>query len=770
MGSSASTYRIRPRNAWRIPDVDTPSRFLDFFSILLRVAVRPDRGGYVGVVTDEQASYRGHRLHRLLTPRSVAVLGVSARRRNIGAIVMENLRATGFRGQVIGVGREQAKVADLPVVRSLDEAGRVDLVIVSVPAAQVLGSLKLGSSLGIGNYAVITAGFAESHRAGLDIQRELRQLALADGLAVLGPNTVGFINYRARVNASFAPWWKLDRPPGDIAIVSQSGGTAGAIMVLGARAGARFGYVVGSGNEAVLDLADYLDYVGADPRIKTIVLYSEGFRRGRGVVARIAQLREAGKHVVVLTAARGAAAARAAVSHTGALATPGDITRQILESAGAMVVDTPQDAAGVLAMLASRRARPSGNRLLVFADAGGSGVLSSDLADEAGLSVPELPAKTQSELERYVPEYGSARNPVDPTPTVFGDRQRLTEVLRLAASGENIDALVVASAHDNPGAVRMARVTAQAASQVGKFSFAVWNAGSAQVAGQYQRRGIPYFDDPRCAFQSLSKILTASSLGPQALRRAAAAARALPDTVPDTEAHSGGPTAGPGPTAEPGLAAARVLTEDVVEAAFTRAGIRVAAGRPAGDVDDAVAAAFDLGFPVVLKSISPDVPHRARIGAVALNLGDEAGVRAGYQRIEQAVRSATGRRTGGILVQAQAPPGLEAFLGVRVAAGFGPVATVGIGGPAVEAQAEVAFALVPAERATLEEMITRAPLLRASLNPGQAAHFLDIVARILRWWTDQAGELALTELDVNPIMFDAAGAFVADALAVGRAR
>lgn len=724
----------------------------------------------MGVVTDMQSAvagprpgegdYRRHRLHRLLAPRSVAVLGVSARRRNIGAIVMENLAATGFRGRVVGVGREQAKVAGLPVVRSLDEAGRVDLVLVSVPAAQVLGSLKLGSSLGIGNYAIITAGFAESHQAGLDIQQELRRLALADDLAVLGPNTVGFINYRARVNASFAPWWKLDRPPGDIAVISQSGGTAGAVMVLGARAGARFGYVIGSGNEAVLDLADYLDYVGADPRIKTIVLYSEGFRRGRGVVARIAGLREAGKHVVVLTAARGASAARAAVSHTGALATPGDITRQILESAGAMVVDTPQDAAGVLAMLASRRARPGGNRLLVFADAGGSGVLSSDLADEAGLSVPELPAQTQSELERYVPEYGSARNPVDPTPTVFGDRQRLTEVLRLAASDQNIDALVIASAHDNPGAVRMARVTAQAASQVDKFSFAVWNAGSAQVAAQYQRRGIPYFDDPRCAFQSLSKILAASALEPQVLRRAAAAARARPD-----------PEAPPGhPAAGPGRAAARVLTEDVVEAAFAHAGIRVAAGRTCTDSGDAVAAARELGFPVVLKSVSPDVPHRARIGAVVLDVGDDAGVRAGYQRIEQAVRSATGGRAGPILVQAQAPPGLEAFLGVRVAAGFGPVATVGIGGPAVEAQAAVAFALVPAERATLEEMIERAPLLRASLGPEQAGPFLAIVAQILRWWTDHADELALTELDVNPIMFDAAGAFVADALAVGRAR
>jgi acetate---CoA ligase (ADP-forming) len=726
----------------------------------------------VGVVIDRQSpgDYRAHRLHRLLAPRSIAVLGVSARRRNIGAIVMDNIRATGFRGRVVGVGREQAKVAGLPVLRSLDEAGRVDLVVVCVPAAQVIASLKTGSSLGISNYAVITAGFAESHQAGAGIQHEIRQLAEADDLAVLGPNTVGFINYRARVNASFAPWWKLDRPPGDVAVISQSGGTAGAIMVLGARAGARFGYVIGSGNEAVLDLVDYLDYVGTEPRIKTIVIYSEGLRRGRSVVARIAELREAGKNIVVLAAGRGASAARAAVSHTGALATPGDISRQVLESAGSMVVDTPQDAAGLLAMLASKRARPNGNRLLVFADAGGSGVLSSDLAEEAGLSVPELPAKTQSELERYVPEYGSARNPVDPTPTVFNDRQRLTEVLRLAASDETIDALVIASAHDNQGAVRMARATARAASQVEKFSFAVWNAGSGEVAAQYQRLGIPYFDDPRCAFQSLSKILNAASVGPQALRRAAAAARAFPDEAagragPDETGRQ--PNAGQ--AAGPGRDGSSVLTEDVVEAAFARAGIRVVAGRRCANADDAVAAARELGFPVVLKSVSPQVPHRARIGAVALNVSDEAGVRGEFRRIGQAVRSATGNRVAGaMLVQAQAPAGVEAFLGIRLAAGFGPVATAGIGGPAVEAQAAVAFTLVPAQRASLEEMIERAPLLRASLDRPRTGQFLDIAARILQWWTDQADELGLIELDVNPIMFDAGGAFVADALAVRR--
>ncbi len=700
------------------------------------------------------ADYRQHRLHRLLTPRSIAVLGVSARRRNIGAIVMANIQATGFRGRVVGVGREPGVVADIPVVRSLQEAGQVDLAVLSVPAAQILGALKTGASLGIRNYAIIAGGFAESHDAGADIQDELRQLAELGDLAVLGPNTVGFINYRARVNPSFAPWWKLDRPPGDVAIISQSGGTAGAIMVLGARAGARFSYVIGSGNEAVLDLVDYLGYVGADPRINTIVIYSEGFRRGRSVVARIAELREAGKNVIVLGAARGMSAARAAVSHTGALAAPGDISRQLLESAGAIVVDTPQDAAGVLAMLASKRALPRGNRILVFADAGGSGVLASDLADEAGLCVPELTAATQSELERFVPEYGSARNPVDPTPTVFGDRQRLTEVLRLAVSDDNIDALAIASAHDNPGAVRMARVTAQAASQADKFAFAVWNAGSGQVAAQYQRLGLPYFDDPRCAFQSLSKILTAGSVGPEALRRAAAAARACPDEG------AGIRRAYPGD----GLL---VLTEDVVEAAFARTGIRVVPGRTCTNADEAVAAARDLGFPVVLKSVSPEVPHRARLGAVVLNVGDEGHVRQAYQQIWQAVRSATGGgHAGTMLIQAQAQGGVEAFLGIRKVAGFGPVATVGVGGPAVEAQRAVAFALIPVERASLEEMIERAPLLRASLDKHREAQFLEIVSQILQWWTDQATELSLVELDVNPIMFDAAGAFVADALGV----
>ena len=330
----------------------------------------------------EPGAYHRHRLHHLLAPRSIAVLGVSARRRNIGAIVMDNIRAAGFRGRVTGVGRERATVAGQPVVPSLDEVGGADLLVVSVPASQVVGALKAGSALGIRNYAIITAGFAESHQAGAEVQAEIRQLSAADDLAVLGPNTVGFINYRAKVNASFAPWWKLDRPPGDVAIISQSGGTAGAIMVLGAKGGARFGYVVGSGNEAVLDLVDYLDYIGADPRIRTIAIYSEGWRRGRNVVARIAQLRETGKLVVVLSAARSVSAARAAVSHTASLATPGDVSRQVLESVGAIVVDTPQDAGATLAMLSSKRPLPHGQRLLVCADAGGSGVLSSDLAEK----------------------------------------------------------------------------------------------------------------------------------------------------------------------------------------------------------------------------------------------------------------------------------------------------------------------------------------------------------------------------------------------------
>jgi acyl-CoA synthetase (NDP forming) len=704
------------------------------------------------------SAHHRHRLHHLLAPRSIAVLGVSARRRNIGAIVMDNIRAAGFRGPVTGVGRERATVAGQPVVPSLDEVGRADLLVVSVPASQVVGALKEGSALGIRNYAIITAGFAESHQAGAEVQAEIRQLSAADDLAVLGPNTVGFINYRAKVNASFAPWWKLDRPPGDVAVISQSGGTAGAIMVLGAKGGARFGYVVGSGNEAVLDLVDYLDYIGADPRIRTIAIYSEGWRRGRDVVARIAQLREANKLIVVLSAARSVSAARAAVSHTASLATPGDVSRQVLESVGAIVVDTPQDAGAALAMLSSKRPLPHGRRLLVCADAGGSGVLSSDLAEEAGLSVPELPTDTQTELEKYVPAFGSARNPLDPTPVLFANLPQLKEVIRLAASDPCIDALVVASAHNGPGAVRMGRTMAQAASQVEKFSFAVWNAGSDQVAKEYLRLGIPYLNDPRSAFQSLSKILSAQSVDTDGVRRAGVAARAVPAEM-----------AGVNRTASADGSRIALLTEDVLKAWFAQAGIRVIAGRICANADDAVAAARELGFPAVLKSVSPKVPHRARVGAIALSIGDEASVRREYRRIAEAVRSATGdRRPGRMLMQAQAPRGVEAFLGIRVDAGFGPVAAIGIGGPAVEAQPAVAFGLVPAQRSDIEAMISRAPLLRASLDRHQTEQFLDIAVMILRWWTDQAGELGLVELDVNPIMFDAAGAFVTDALAVRR--
>jgi acyl-CoA synthetase (NDP forming) len=699
--------------------------------------------------------YRKHRLHRLLAPRSITVVGVSAKRRNIGSIVMENIKAGGFKGKLIGIGREQSTVAGSPVMTSLHDAGGTDLAVVSVPASQVLATIQTGINVGIKNYAIITAGFAESHEMGAGVQAELGRIALENDLAILGPNTVGFINYRAKANASFAPWWRLTRPPGDVAVISQSGGTAGAIMVLGERAGARFSYVIGSGNEAVLDLVDYMYYVASDPRIRTIALYIEGLRRGRELVRTIAEMRGGGKHVVVLTAARRASAARAAVSHTGSLATPGEISRQVLEQAGAIVVSTPQEAAGALAILSSRRALPKSGNVLLFADAGGSGVLASDLADEAGLSVPELPKRVQAVLKQHIPEYGSAKNPLDPTPTVFGDQERLTEVLRVGAASPNVASLAVASAHDNPGAVRMAKITAEALKPVEKFCFAVWNAGSTEVGDQYLRYGIPYFDDPRLAFESLSRVLRANSMPRESLARAKRAAR--------TEN-------GPGHSKRRSAQASgkvEVLTEDALESSFESAGIRVVAARLASTVTEAVAAARAVGFPVVLKAISPDVPHRGKVGALALDVTDERAVRSEYARIERTVRALGGRCSlDGMIVQAQVTSPVEAFLGVRYTPGFGPVAAVGLGGPAVEQQGQVGFALVPAEPHAILGAVQRSPLLRASLNDAHRKQFVHIAEQILGWWISEGEILGLIELDVNPIMFDSNGAFVADALAL----
>jgi acyl-CoA synthetase (NDP forming) len=325
-------------------------------------------------------------------------------------------------------------------------------------------------------------------------------------------------------------------------------------------------------------------------------------------------------------------------------------------------------------------------------------------------------------------------------------------MVRKSAGLDEADAFVIASALDNPGAVNMASITADALATVDKFAMAVWNAGSDEVRDQYQRIGVPYFDDPRTGFRSLVKVIEANSVSDQRLLRVARAAGASAQE----HGHGVGPEG------------RRVLTEHEIGKSLRSHGVAMASSVLAQSLGDAAEAASELGYPLVLKAISPDIPHRARVGALSTGIATVAELEREYRRIEEVVRGLKVSGFEGILVQAQIASRQEIFFGVRLVAGLGAVAAIGAGGTDVETKRAFAFALVPFVREDVDDCVARATGLGASLDSDERARLADLLLAIQDWWMKNEVALDLVELDVNPIILDDQGRLhVADALGVG---
>ena len=691
---------------------------------------------------------RRHRLRQLFAPRSIAIVGASGRRDSISNMLFSKLREGGFAGPIIPVSRNHPRVWGRRAVdglHSLEDGRLVDLAILVVPADQVGEVVEQGAVAGIRNFVIISSGFAEEGPNGRVRQAALQQLGQSRDLAILGPNTVGFINRAAHVHATFAPWARLERSASRTAVISQSGGIAGTIEELGRRGGLTFRYVIGSGNEALLDVCDYVDYVAADPHVDTIAIYMESLRRGRRFLATAVRLRAQSKRLVVLVGGRYAGGARAAISHTAAIATSGRVLPQLLQQAGIVVVDTPEEVAAALQLLAGQRKPPQGRRLLLMANSGGYGVLGTDMAEECGHTVPELQGARLQAVQALLPSYASAKNPIDPTPAVGLNPQRMAEVLGVAAGADDIDAVFVCSSLPGRGPERMAAATAQALRGVDKYSFVGWFAGSKAISRTYARHGIPYVDDVRVALRSLNRLIAAES--------AAAEQLTSPLESADYQARVKSSTSA-------------ILTEDRIGSILRDAGFPVVPHIVVRDRKAARMAASEFGFPVVIKALSSQVPHRKKLGAMAIGLTSPRELDAAYARIESALITA-GATLEAMLVQPQLPASLEVLIGIHVDEAFGPILIIGPGGDVAEqAFATVATPLPTSARVISSMLASEQHRIGAWLGGSKITDLATLCSKLGEWWLGSAEPLALVELDLNPVMFSSKGPVIVDALAV----
>lgn len=688
-------------------------------------------------------------LDRLLEPASVAVIGASDRPGSVGATVWRNLRAGQFSGPIYAVNLKHATLDAQPVfARPADLPQPPDLAVLCTPAGTIAGLIAELGRLGTRAAIVMTAGLTNAQKqAALDAARPYV-------LRVLGPNCLGLLTPHLGLNASFA---HTDALPGDVAFVSQSGALVTAVLDWTKTRRIGFSHMISLGEHADVDFGDLLDHLASDARTRSILLYIESIEAPRKFMS-AARAAARNKPVIVVKAGRAGNGVQAAASHTGALAGSDVVIDAAIRRAGMLRVDTLQD----LFMAAETLARFGSNRddsLTLMTNGGGAGVLAADAAALAGVPLRELSERTRGALDAVLPPTWSRANPID----IIGDApvRRYTDTLQaLLADRDNGAVLFL---HAPTAIVRsdeIARACAPLVREAAGRVMACW-LGDAAVADArriFEEAGVADYATPEEAVRAFAMLATyrrnqallleaptASENGPPDI----AAARATIDAV---------------------LASGRDMLDEFEAKALLKAyGIPTVATVAVGSSpSEATRAAREIGYPVALKILSPDISHKTDVGGVCLNLRDDGELERAAQEMVARVRIAQpNARVAGFTVQAMAsrPFAQELIVGASVDPVFGPVLLFGQGGTAVEVIADRAVALPPLNRVLAKELVSRTKVSR--LLAGYRDHpptKIDAICDVLIALSQMLADLPeLAELDINPLWADHDGVIALDA-------
>lgn len=688
-------------------------------------------------------------IERLLRPRSVAVVGASREPGTIGHELFRNLLNGGFAGPVYPVNPKATHVASVRAYPSvLEVPDAVDLAVVAVPAALVPAVVRECGEKGVHGLVVVSAGFAEAGPKGAAAERELARLAHELGMRVVGPNCMGVVNTDPDVsmNATFAPV-----PPrrGGVAFSSQSGGLGIAILAEAGRRGLGVSSFVSIGNKADVSSNDLLRYWEQDPSTEVILLYLESFGNPR-MFSRIARRIARRKPIVAVKGGRTPAGSRGAASHTAAMATPEVAVEALFRQAGVIRVDTLEELFDVAGLLVDQPL-PQGCRVAIVGNAGGPGVLAADACESHGLEVPELSPETQARLRSFLPAEAAVGNPVDLVASASAQDYR--RALEAVLADERVDAVLVIF---TPPLVTQAADVAEALAEVGATAskpllanFLATDAAIAALRGA--ARPIPWFAYPEAAARALARVA-----GHVAWReRPEGAVPELADVDSSRAAALVRDSLGTASSRD-----ALWLAGDLAAELLGAYGIPVIPTRRAADADSAVAAAEEIGYPVVVKAGSPTIVHKSDVGGVVVGVADEAALRAAFADLSARL----GDALGGVLVQPVAPAGVELIVGVVQDPAFGPLVLLGAGGTAAELLGDRRVTLVPLTDVDARELVRSlrsSPLLFGYRgSPACDVEALeDMLVRVSRL-ADDLPEVA--ELDCNPVVASAAGVVALD--------
>lgn len=709
-------------------------------------------------MTPARSVYRRADLVRLFEPRSVAIVGASPRDGSFGERTLAQLQR--FPGRVHLVNARYETIGERPchpTLRALPEVP--DCVILAVGREAVEEYVQECADLGVGGVVVFASGYAETGLAERQVlQARLAAIARRSGLRILGPNCMGFANYAAEAVLSFVAYTEAGVPARPaIGVASQSGAMSNALGQA-AELGVAFSHVLASGNSCDVDIADLVAYLGEAPHCGAIACVFEGLEDPRRFLeaARIAW--DQGRPLVVCKIATGSAGAQAAASHTGSLAGSNEAYRAAFARAGAILVERFEDLLEVAAFF-TKAPPPVSGGVAVISTSGGAAIMAADAAQLHGVGMPQPGPRAHAVLAQRIPEFGSTRNPCDVTAQVMADPESLAACAGALFDDPAFGVVVMAQPQAYAFAVPRIHAMSRWAHQAGKPACNVlvsqWLNGPG--AEETER-------DPHVAlFRSMDRCFAT-------LRRwqdwhARRSAPAVPDTPWQSDVQARERV-----RALLDAAGGSVLTERQSKQVLAAYGIPVVPEVLAHDEDQAVQAARALGFPVVLKAESPDLPHKTEAGVVQLRLSDEDQVRKAHALIVQRAHAVGPHvRLEGVLVQPMVAAGLELVVGMRRDPQFGPLLVAGLGGVLVELLRDTAVELAPLGPATATAMFGRlkgTALLdgfRGSAPVDRAA-LADTVTRLSALATDFGDRIA--EIDVNPLICSPQGIFAVDALLI----
>ncbi|AQV98679.1 acyl-CoA synthetase [Cupriavidus necator] len=684
----------------------------------------------------------------LLAPRSVAVIGASDDPGRIGGRPIASMRKQGFTGRILPVNPNRVEVQGLPAYASIADLPEVpDVAIVAVPASQVQGVVEALAARGVPAAILFSAGFAEVGGEGTAMQAGIVATARRAGMRLLGPNSLGLANLHTGFIGTFSTFaGATDVHPGRVGIVSQSGAYGSHLVLSAMEAGVYPSSIVMTGNEADLTVGDIVRLLVDDPNTDVIALYSEGINDGDGLVEALQAARAARKPVVMMKVGRSELGGAAAQSHTASIAGDDAVFSAVLDELGVVRVRDTEEMLDIL-RLAMRGIFPVDNTLGVITVSGGAGVIISDVAEELGLPMPQMPAAAQARMLEMLP-ICSPRNPVDTTAQFINDPSLITPFTEAIVNEGNYRSVLGFFSYAAASPV----VTETLLGQLGRVRdrypdrlYVVVARGPAEIMARYEAAGFTVFGDPTRATTAIAAM---GRFG-----RAFAAHARLP-----------------APRLAPVTLPAETPTEAQAKALLADAGIPSAPERACQDVDAALTAAREIGFPVVMKILSPDILHKSEIGGVLLDVRDEATVRSGFGTLMQRARAAApDARIEGVLVARQLSGGVECIMGINRDPVFGPIAMFGLGGVFVEVLRDVVFHRCPFGEDVAESMIRSirgAPLLLGAR--GRPVADIAALARTLSRLSAFAAAAGprLQSVDLNPVfaMPQGEGAYAADAV------